>query len=87
MIRDDDDDDNDDEGYRVYNEEEDIPARVVVNVRVTKLPWWWKYGTQMGDFLIISYRESQLQKKQETKLSKVFQKDLLLAEFYIVAQN
>ena len=38
--QDDDDDDNDDEGYRVYNEEEDIPARVVVNVRVTKLPWW-----------------------------------------------
>ena len=45
MIRDDDDDDddddgNDDEGYKVYNEEEDIPARVVVNVRVTKLLWW-----------------------------------------------
>ena len=35
-----DDDDNDDEGYRVYNEEEDIPARLVVNVCVTKLPWW-----------------------------------------------
>ena len=43
MVRDDQDDndeDNDDEGYRVYNEEEDIPARLVVNVCVTKLPWW-----------------------------------------------
>ena len=55
MGMDDHDDDNADEGYRVYNEEEDIPARVVVNVRVTKLPWWWKYGTQMGDFLILSF--------------------------------
>ena len=72
--QDDDDDDNDDEGYRVYNEEEDIPARVVVNVRVTKLPRWWKYGTQMGDFLIISYLESQLQKNAGKLLSKVFQK-------------
>ena len=40
MIKDEQDDDNVDEGYRVYNEEEYIPARVVVNVRVTKLPWW-----------------------------------------------
>ena len=72
MIKDEQDDD--DEGYRVYNEEEDIPARVVVNVRVTKLPRWWKYGTQMGEFLIISYLESQLQKNAGKLLSKVFQK-------------
>ena len=85
MIRDDEDDDNDDEGYKVYNEEEDIPARVVVNVRVTKLPWWWKYGTQMGDFLIISYLESQLQKNAGNKIKQSFPKDLHLAEFSIVA--
>ena len=84
MIRDDQDDndeDNDDEGYRVYNEEEDIPARVVVNVRVTKLSWWWKYGTS-SYFHILNPNSRKMQK---AKLSRVSQQDLQLAEFYIVA--
>ena len=81
MIKDEQDDD--DEGYRVYNEEEDIPARVVVNVRVTKLPRWWKYGTQMGDFLIISWIPTPEKCRKIIKQS--FPKDLQLAEFSIVA--